>query len=231
MPSILIASPKASTVDRIVAIVNQEPILASDLKGEVKLDDLIEQELVRQEAKKFGLDPSEQEIDQTIQNIIKHNKMTPKQFREALNKQGLEMKVYKAQLRDQLIKRNLIQQKVKNRVVSSGQYQVDLEQASYKTLKEAKDALKKPSKIKFTNLGVFSQGDLLPELSKIAFSLREKEISKPIESRGGFVLIRVQKRIESPLEKVDRKRYDQEIENAFKRYVKELRASAYIERK
>jgi len=141
------------------------------------------------------------------------------------------MKVYKAQLRDQLIKRNLIQQKVKNRVVSSGQYQVDLEQASYKTLKEAKDALKKPSKIKFTNLGVFSQGDLLPELSKIAFSLREKEISKPIESRGGFVLIRVQKRIESPLEKVDRKRYDQEIENAFKRYVKELRASAYIERK
>jgi hypothetical protein len=41
----------------------------------------------------------------------------------------------------------------------------------------------------------------------------------------------VKKRFEIPLEKVDRQRYEQELETAFKRYVKELRASAYIERK
>ncbi len=229
LPSFL----NAKKVDGIVAIVNQEPILKSQIKSGTDLESLIDDEVVKQEAKKLGLFPSESDLEQSIQSIMKQNRLSPAQFGDALAKQGTPMPLYRQQLRNQMIKMRLIQNKVKPKIAQSSlsKIQVEAEQASFDYKEEAEEALKNPKSIQFESLGKLSAGDLLPEISKPLFSLKEGQISKPIESPRGYLLLRVLKRIEIPLEGPGKGRYEAEIENAYKRYVKELRASAYIERK
>ena len=231
--SILPSFLHAKKIDGIVAIVNQEPILRSQIRPKVELEALIDDELVKQEAKKLGLFPSESDLEQNIQSIMKQNRLTPAQFKDALAKQGIAMPVYRQQLQNQIIKMRLIQSKVKPKIAQSSlaQVQVEAEQASFDSTKEAEEALKNPKSIQFESMGRVSAGDLLPEISKPLFSLKEGQISKPVVSSRGALLLRVLKRIEIPLEGRDKGRYETELENAYKRYVKELRASAYIERK
>ncbi len=216
-----------------MAIVNQVPILKSQIKPGVDLETLIDEDLVSQEAKKLGLYPSESDLDQSIQNIMKQNRLNATQFKDALAKQGIAMPVYREQLRKQTLKMRLIQNKVKPKIAqnSLSQTQVEAQQATFDSQEEAEEALKNPKTIQFESMGKVSAGDLLPEVSKSLFSLKEGQISKPIESPRGYLVFRVIKRIEIPLEGPGKGRYEAEVENAYKRYVKELRASAYIERK
>jgi parvulin-like peptidyl-prolyl isomerase len=223
----------AKKVDGIVAIVNQEPILKSQLRPGTDLESLIDDELVKQEAKKLGLFPSESDLEQSIQGIMKQNRLSSGQFVEALAKQGTPMPIYRQQLRNQMIKARLIQSKVKPKIAQSSlsQTKLEAEQASFDSSEEAEEALKNPKTIQFESMGKVSAGDLLPEVSKPLFSLKEGQISKPIKSSRGYLLFRVIKRIEIPLDAPGKGRYETEVENAYKRYVKELRANAYIERK
>ena len=225
-------SLQAEVVDKIIAIVGKEPILKSQIKPGTDIEDLIDNALIAQEIKKLGLDVSEAELDLTVQNVMKQNSLTPQTFELALKSQGLTVPEYRESLKKQMYKARLIQNKVKNRVsVKTGsEVHMQVEQAIFKTKAEASAALK-DAQIKFQDLGTISKNDLLDSISKIVFSLKEGETSKPIDSPQGFILIRVKKIFEIPLEKVDKQRYEAELETAFKRYVKELRASAYIERK
>ncbi|MEI6805435.1 MAG: SurA N-terminal domain-containing protein [Myxococcaceae bacterium] len=223
----------AEIIDRIVAIVNKEPILSSQVKPGHDIETLIDDAVIAQEIRKLGLDPSESEIDSAISNIMTQNKMTPTTFEAALKENnGMNMPEYREFLRKQFFKRNLIQNKVKNRISAKtgSEVRVQAEQAVFKTEPEALQASKDPHTV-FQSLGTISKEDLVPAFAKTVFSLKEGETSKPLKSPQGFILIKVKKRFEIPLEKVDKQRYDQELETAFKRYVKELRASAYIERK
>lgn len=223
----------AQVVDRIVAIVGKEPILASQLKAGQTLENLIDDEVIYQEVKKLGLDVSEAEIDLTISNIMKQNKLNQTDFEKALlQTSNMTLSEYRDFLKKQFFKRNLIQSKVKNRVSSKSSSEVRLqaEQAIFKTQEQALEAIA-GANIEFSDIGTISKHDLIPEFAQIVFSLQEGETSRPLKSKDGFVVIRVKKRFEIPLEKVDKQRYEQEVETAFKRYVKELRASAYIEEK
>jgi parvulin-like peptidyl-prolyl isomerase len=164
---------------------------------------------------------------------MKQNRLSSGQFVEALAKQGTPMPIYRQQLRNQMIKARLIQSKVKPKIAQSSlsQTKLEAEQASFDSSEEAEEALKNPKTIQFESMGKVSAGDLLPEVSKPLFSLKEGQISKPIKSSRGYLLFRVIKRIEIPLDAPGKGRYETEVENAYKRYVKELRANAYIERK
>lgn len=221
----------AEIVDKIIAIVGKEPILLSQLKPGLSLEDLIDDRVIAQEIKKLGLEVSESELDSTTQNVMKQNGLTAQTFEMALQSQGLTLSEYRASLKKQLYKMRLMQ-KIKNRISTKtgSETRLHVEQALFKTKSEALEALK-INKITFQDLGVISKNDLLEPLAKIVFSLKEGQISQPLESPQGFVVIKVKKRFEIPLEKLDKQRYDLELETAFKRYVKELRASAYIERK
>lgn len=226
-------SAHAEVIDRIVAIVNKEPILSSQVKPKLDLETLIDDALISQEIKKLDLEVSESEIDSTISNLMQQNKLTPSNFEAALQESnGMNLAQYRAYLRKQFYKRNLIQNKVKSRVSAKtgAEIRVQAEQAVFKTEAEAREATKTKT-AQFVDLGTISKTDLIPAFSKVVFSLKEGETSKPLKSPQGFIVIKVKKRFEIPLEKVDRQRYEQELETAFKRYVKELRASAYIERK
>lgn len=230
---LLTLSAHAKVTDRIVAIVNKEPILSSQVKPKLDLETLIDDALIAQEIKKLSLEVSEAEIDSKIASLMKENKLTPDTFEAAIKESnGKNLLEYRAYLRKQFYKRNLIQNKVKSRVSAKTgtEVRVQAEQAVFKTEAEAKNALKNKT-AEFLDLGTISKTDLIPALAKAVFSLKEGEISKPLKSKEGFIVIKVKKRFEIPLEKVDRQRYEQELETAFKRYVKELRASAYIERK
>ena len=225
-------SLQAEVVDKILAIVNQELILLSEVSPGHDLENLIDEEIIAQEIKKLNLGVSEAELDLTIKNIIKQNSLNPETFEIALKTQGMNLSGYRKSLRQQMHKARIIQNKVKHRVISKAgsETKLHLEQATFKTKAQAEEALKK-TQVDFKDIGTISKGDWIDRMEKIVFSLKEGETSKPIESPQGFILIRVKKIFETPLEKVDKQGYEEEVETAFKRYVKELRASAYIERK
>ncbi len=125
----LFASPArsgAEVVDRIVAIINDSIITLSELNAasavaveklgvgdagdakktdEVKgriLDSLIEQKLVKQASDKAGIEVSEREIDNAIEDVKKQNRLTQETLLLALAQSGLTYKEYREQLKEQI---------------------------------------------------------------------------------------------------------------------------------
>jgi peptidyl-prolyl cis-trans isomerase SurA len=103
-------------VDRVVAVVNGEIITLSDLqreealkkKADIKqderatLEDMINRKLQVAAAKRAGMDVTDKELTDAIADITKKNNMDPKQFEEALAKEGLTLDQYKIELREQM---------------------------------------------------------------------------------------------------------------------------------
>lgn len=85
------------------------------------------------------------------------------------------------------------------------------------------------------DIGFFKQGDLIPELNEIAFSLNVGEVSSVIQTSLGFHIIRVlEKRERQKMTEEERKKeienilYNQKVENKFKEWLKELRKKSFI---
>ncbi len=140
---LLMTSPVSysEVVDKIVAVVNDEPITKSELdsllapiydqyksvyKGKefVKkineartniLNQLIEDKLVAQEAKRLGVEVREDEIDARIDEI-KQKFASEKEFREYMDSQGMTMTKLRNRIKEQISIRKLqhyeIQQKI-----------------------------------------------------------------------------------------------------------------------
>lgn len=80
-----------------------------------------------------------------------------------------------------------------------------------------------------------AQGELMPELDEVAFSLKPGEVSTPIRTRLGFHLIRLEERRASTSlslmeanHAVYKQLYQQKFEQAFQRWMERLRSQAYI---
>jgi peptidyl-prolyl cis-trans isomerase SurA len=102
-------------VDRVVAVVNGEIITMSDLQREealkkiedkkderLLLEDMIDRKLQMAAAKREGMDVTDKELADAIQDIMKRNSMDGKQFEAALAKEGLTLEQYKIELREQM---------------------------------------------------------------------------------------------------------------------------------
>lgn len=125
----LLLSPplvRAEVVDRIVAVVNDSIITLSELNAatssaldtvsgpekkdakkiiELKsriLDGLIEQKLVKQAADKAGIEVSEREIDNAVEDVRRGNNMTQERLLLALAGSGLTYREYREQLKEQI---------------------------------------------------------------------------------------------------------------------------------
>ncbi len=120
------------TVDRVVAIVNDDIITLSELRemalsmnptsteqideGTV-LQQIIEQKLFEQEAEKLGIKVSEAELDASIEQVkIKYN-LNDEQMEEVLKKQNLTPESFREQWRLQTIGNKLLDSQLKNRIV------------------------------------------------------------------------------------------------------------------
>jgi len=135
----------ADVVDRTVAVVNQDTITLSEVNELGKsyfqkiteetpadrlnetlqqarksvIDKLIEKKLLMQEAKKYSLKVTEEEVENALQRVIANNKTTADQFRKEISSMGLTEKQYRENLREQILNSKLINFEVRAKVVIS----------------------------------------------------------------------------------------------------------------
>src|SRR3990170_128383 len=136
----VVPSSGAEPVDRGVAIINDSIITLSELNAatavaidklgvqgtedkrkveEVRntiLDSLIEQRLVKQAADKAGIEISDREIDNAVEDIKKQNNLTQEQLLVALAQSGLTQKEYREQLKEQIRQVKFINKEFRSKI-------------------------------------------------------------------------------------------------------------------
>lgn len=157
---------QAQVVDRIVAIVDSEIITLVDLKLASKpyikqveaagypedqfremesqiykkvLDVLIDQSLTEQEARKYGISVSEQELENAIENMNRQQSISQEQLEKFLQQEGSSMKAYKDSIRKKILQSKLVNHAVKSKVVitdSEMQAYYDANQSKYAGVKK-----------------------------------------------------------------------------------------------
>lgn len=132
-------APANQMLDRIVAVVNDDVILQSDLDESVQaiqqqyagqadklppmnvlkrqiLNRLILMRLQVQKAQEQGITVSNADVDRAIQGVAQQNKMTPEQLRAAVQQQGSSFAAFRQQLADQITVQRLHQSVVQSSV-------------------------------------------------------------------------------------------------------------------
>ena len=143
-------------IDRIVAVVEDEVILQSELNDAVAaiqqqyanqpgqlppidvlrrqvLDRLILMKLQLQRADDQGIRVSDADVDQAVQAVASQNKMSPDQLRAAVEQSGMSYAAYRQQLHDQLVVQKLHENVVRSSVsVTESEINNLLNSPSYK---------------------------------------------------------------------------------------------------
>jgi peptidyl-prolyl cis-trans isomerase SurA len=137
----LTSAAHARTIDRVVAVVNDEIVLDSELEEftapalrapidldtpegastfetlkKKSLDKLIDQRLVNQQAVELKLTVGPDEVDRAIDEIKKQNKIDDAEFVDALKAQGLTLEGYRKSMKKQILDMKVINTAVRSRV-------------------------------------------------------------------------------------------------------------------
>jgi peptidyl-prolyl cis-trans isomerase SurA len=134
----------AEVVDKIIAIVNNDIVTLVQLNKETSsykknieaasysdedkqkmvekiniqiLNNLIEQSLTHQEAKKYRITVSENAIDNAIKNTMESRSLTHEDLEKALKREGVTLKEYRENLKKQILRSKLINHAVKSKVI------------------------------------------------------------------------------------------------------------------
>ncbi len=134
----------AELVDRIVAEVNDEIILLSELEGAIApfaekirnsaypakqkrealfklrkdiLDRLIDQKLTDQQVKANKISVAKEEIDAAIEQIKEARYLTDEQLREALAQEGLTLESYRERIEEQIMRTRLVNIEVRSKII------------------------------------------------------------------------------------------------------------------
>ncbi len=133
----------AEMVDKVAAVVNDEVITISEIEREEKqfarqitnstppeqvaaalekmregiLQQIIEDRLIRQHAKKSGVSISADEFNQAYQKMLKKNGLTKEQFAAKLKADGISPAFHRKMFRGQMLQSKLISYQVRSRVV------------------------------------------------------------------------------------------------------------------
>lgn len=224
----------AETIERIVAKINGEIITLLELEDVVNdyaklnkisiteqikkdiLNELINEKLILQEAKrqKIFIDPFEvdQVMDQVkaefknqddFQEILKNRNLTEEQLRKEYENQLLRMKLVEKEINSKIkmdsqeLQKELLNYKFKVRVKHILVKERNLAQEILNKVKEGKNFEKLaqeyslcPSKNKGGDLGYFVRGQMVKEFEDMAFSLKEGEISEVIETKFGYHILK-----------------------------------------
>ena len=240
------------------------------------LEILINETLQKQEAAKFGIELTDNEVNESITDLEKKNKIPEDGFRNFIEQKGLS---YEATLEQ--VKAGLLWQKTLSRIVRPDLNITDQEirseaakfsksdirrlaniseivvpveyegrQETIELVRTIKNSIEAGTKEfsemakkysvgktaeKGGKVGWIKQESIIDPLKKAVLNTREGEISEPIEVDAMYVLLKVNdKKVINPAknEKLLRQRATvTKMEKAAKRYIKELRQKAYIERK
>ncbi|MBC2695165.1 MAG: hypothetical protein HF982_07810 [Desulfobacteraceae bacterium] len=134
----------AEVIDRIVAVVNDDIILLSELDESFKpytdrimaigysleeerrtlfnireeiLNQLIDQKLTDQQIKQSKITVSDDEIDKAIERLKEANLLTDEELREMLKAEGLTMEEYRKRIKDQILRAKLVNFEIKSKIV------------------------------------------------------------------------------------------------------------------
>lgn len=138
------APAAAELVDRIVAVVNDDVILLSELEQAIIpyverlatmgyssdkaqqmrykirediLAQLIDRKLTDQEVRRLGISVTPAEIDSAIERVKEANFLTDETLREAIAQQGYTMAQYRENVSDQILRTKLVNQEIRSRTV------------------------------------------------------------------------------------------------------------------
>ena len=129
----------AMELDRIVAIVEEDVVMESELEEQLQrvriqlrqqgtqmpptavlerqvMERLVLEKIQLQVADRAGVEVTEQALDQAIVDIAKRNDLNIEQFREILTNEGFEIPVFREQIRQEITIAKLRKEEVDNRV-------------------------------------------------------------------------------------------------------------------
>jgi foldase protein PrsA len=191
------------------------------LGGKQTLTNMIQEELVKQEAEKAGVTVTDSDIQKEIDKIKKQFP-TEQDFETALQQNGYTLDTLKAQMPMQIMIRKILEPKVapevtddavkqhfeQNKAQYDTQEQVRASHILVKTKEEADEIAKElkngadfaklaqekstdDSKHNGGDLNYFGRGQMVKEFEDVAFSLKVGEISEPVKSEFGYHIIKV----------------------------------------
>ncbi len=134
--------PAPLIVDRVVAVVNDEVILSTELMMRVApaafelqkisdprerarrqaklandvLEEMVNEQLVTQAAQSAKLDVGEKEVEAAIADLKKQNKLDDEQLADAIRMQGYTMSSYRSDVRNQILRMRAVNTLVRPRV-------------------------------------------------------------------------------------------------------------------
>ncbi|MBS3135740.1 peptidylprolyl isomerase [Candidatus Woesearchaeota archaeon] len=231
------STPKASAEQ--AAVVNGEVITMDELKDAYSrvpeaykeiisendvLDQIINQKLLIQEAKKAGMVASSEEVSDAV-NSIKAQFISTEEFTDYIASQNITLEEIEKNVIDQLMITELINSTVLSKITvseseisefyagnsqefSAGEGQVRVAHILSDTLNESMEVLsllnkgedfaelavrrsKDDSAVNNNGeLGIISNGTMIKEFEDAAFSLKEGELSKPVNTSFGYHIIK-----------------------------------------
>lgn len=136
---------QAELVDRVVAVVNSEVILLSELQSETQaihnrikeevpldeqedafftaeekaLDSIIDKTLINQKAKEARVSVTDEEVDRAVTGVQKRAKLSEEAFVRELRKSGLSLPTYRDNVRSQLLQRKIVNYDIRAKIVIS----------------------------------------------------------------------------------------------------------------
>jgi len=138
------AGNESVVIDRIVAIVNDDIIVLSELNEKLKpytdriakmgyppekekkmiykvrddiISTMVDQRLTDQEVKKFGIIIDDEEVQGAIEQIKQKNALTEEQMQAGLAGQGMTMESLQKNIRDQMLRTRLLNVAVRSKIV------------------------------------------------------------------------------------------------------------------
>ena len=132
----------AEVVERIVAVVNDDIVLLSELRDRLQpylaeiravpsaverearlaqaqremLQAMVDEQLITQQARRSNVSVTAEEVDRAIQNVIRANRMDRDQFIQALAGQGMSYAQYTIDVRRQLLALKVLNARVRGRI-------------------------------------------------------------------------------------------------------------------
>lgn len=243
----LAATPaRAEVIERVVAVVNDQAIFLSEVRrrmlpflprvfqlpnrdqqvaalNELRhqvVDRLVQEELFRQAASQMHVRVTNQDVDRAVQNVMQQNGLTEDQFWEAVQGQGFTRTQYRTDLRRQLLRLKVLNQRARGRVnitdedvhrvydqrvgrahravryhVAHAFFEVSSDSPDVAAVRaQAEAARLHPEEDTFSDLGWMSQGDLPPEFEQAINHLQAGQTSQVVQNDGGFHLFRLVER-------------------------------------
>lgn len=125
---LMVATPSLARAQQVVVMVNGEPITNFDIEQRSKLtmlsthkmpdrqdviNELIDEKVKIREGKKFSIDPSASDIDQSYASMSGRMRITPDQLTKTLEAQGIRAETLKARIRADMVWSSLVRGRYK----------------------------------------------------------------------------------------------------------------------